>query len=167
METDRIRAYYECLEATLSEKTIVSCCNAEGSYIPPMIIFKGTRKPTIESLPPGSLIEVFKSGWIDKELFLACFRHFIQHLPHRIDNERIALVMDGHTSHESVALFDEANKNNVDILGLPSHTSNYLQPLDISIYGPFKRSWRERCRIYMDRNPGSVANKDSFYSILF
>lgn len=148
-----------------SNTTIVACCNAIGDFIPPMVIFKGSRKPNPDSLgqlPVGSLVEVSKSGWIDKDLFLAWFEHFISHLPRRLPNEKVVLIMDGHRSHESNTLFAEALVNDVELISLPSHTSNRLQPLDVSVFGPFKRSWRERCRLFMDKNPGMIISKSVF-----
>ena len=52
-----------------STTTVVAACSAAGHFIPPMVIFKGTRKPsaeTLESLPPDSLVEMSQSGWIDR-----------------------------------------------------------------------------------------------------
>ena len=148
-----------------STTTIVAACSASGYFIPPMIIFKGTRKPsaeTIESLPQGSVIEMSKSGWIDKDIFLRWFKHFLRFAPERGPNQKLVLIMDGLRSHESQELFQEALKNNVELISLPSHTSNCLQPLDLSVFGPFKRSWRERCRSFLDRNPGIVISKSNF-----
>lgn len=148
-----------------STTTIVAACSASGYFIPPMIIFKGTRKPsaeTTESLPQGTVVEMSKSGWIDKEIFLRWFKHFLRFAPARMPNEKLVLIMDGHRSHESQELFQEALKNKVELISLPSHTSNCLQPLDLSVFGPFKRSWRERCRSFLDRNPGIVISKSNF-----
>jgi hypothetical protein len=33
----------------------------------------------------------------------------------------------------------------LDLLTLPSHTSHRLQPLDVSVFGPFKKAFK-RCR---------------------
>mgnify|MGYP003623427212 CR=1 FL=1 len=44
--------------------TVVACCNAAGSYIPPLVIFKGQRhKPEFSlNLPPGSISCMSESG---------------------------------------------------------------------------------------------------------
>ena len=151
-----------------STTTVVAACNASGYFVPPMIIFKGTRKPSSDlfsSLPEGSVVEVSKSGWIDKEIFLRWFKHFLRFAPKRRPGQKLVLIMDGHRSHESQQLFQEALENHVELISLPSHTSNCLQPLDVSVFGPFKRSWRERCRLFLDRNPGIVISKANFGEI--
>jgi len=58
--------------------TAVCCTSPSGFFIPPMIIFKRTKKPQELALgaPVGSLIEVTKSGYINSELFLAWLKHF-------------------------------------------------------------------------------------------
>jgi len=55
-------------------RPLLHVANASGNFIPPMVIFKGSRKPSEDSLgqlPPGTLAEVSKSVWIDKDLLLA------------------------------------------------------------------------------------------------
>ncbi len=37
---------------------IIACCDAEGQYLPPSVIFKGIRekKEFLYGLPPGSMV---------------------------------------------------------------------------------------------------------------
>lgn len=54
--------------------TIIACCNAEGKYIPPYVIFKGKRKkPEFEDgLPPGSAcIMSPKPAYVSSAIFLS------------------------------------------------------------------------------------------------
>ena len=59
--------------------TVVCCCNAAGTYIPPMILFKRKRMVEIlaEGAPPCSLVVCNESGWMDKELFTRWLQHFV------------------------------------------------------------------------------------------
>jgi hypothetical protein len=41
------------------------------------------------------------------------------------------LICDGHISHSGVGLTENARKENVVILKLPSHRSHVLQPMDL------------------------------------
>ena len=47
------------------------------------------------------------------------------------------LVLDGHGSHITIDVIEFA-KLSVYLLCLPSHTSHILQPLDVSVFKPFK-----------------------------
>ena len=40
------------------------------------------------------------------------------------------LLWDGHASHVSYNMVTKARENGIIVLLLPSHTSNWLQPLD-------------------------------------
>ncbi|CAG4946549.1 unnamed protein product [Parnassius apollo] len=51
----------------------------------------------------------------------------------------ILLVLDNRSSHLSVPTLDLAKENGVVMLSFPPHCSHKLQPLDVSVYGPFKR----------------------------
>jgi hypothetical protein len=45
----------------------------------------------------------------------------------------------------TVDVLEEALKQKIHFVGLPSNTSHFLQPLDVAVFGPFKQILRERC----------------------
>jgi hypothetical protein len=51
---------------------------------------------------------------------------------------RALLIIDGHPTRLQLDLWKDLNTFNVDVLIIPSHTSNYLQPLDLCANGYFK-----------------------------
>lgn len=146
--------------------TIVLCCSAEGHFIPPMVIFKGSRNAERKNLagqfPAGTLITYSKNGWIDKELFLVYFHHFLSNLPPRTSDEKVVLLMDSHASHTSLPLLQEARVKQVELVALPSHTSHHLQPLDVAVFAAFKKSWSERCRQFLSNNRGKIISRAEF-----
>ncbi|GFN81320.1 Jerky protein [Plakobranchus ocellatus] len=62
-------------------------------------------------------------------------------LYHSIQLADLLLIFDGHSSHMNIATVQEAPKNNVMILKLPSNSTHIFQPLDIAVYGPAKIEW--------------------------
>lgn len=58
---------------------VVCCSSASGMYVPPMIIFKRMRmsKELKVGAPPGSIVDVSESDYINAELFVKWLRHFI------------------------------------------------------------------------------------------
>lgn len=119
--------------------SLIACCNAEGTFLPPVLILKGKyKKPEFsEGLPPGS--DVFmnpKSSYINADLFYNWMKdHFIPRKP----DGKVLLILDGHSSHSnSFKMLQLAKENDVILLCLPSHTTQALQPLDRSFFKPFK-----------------------------
>lgn len=133
--------------------TVIACCNAQGNFIPPVLIYKGAySKPQFaEGLPPGS--QVFmnkKSSYINSDLFLKWFNEvFLRHKNPR----RTLLVLDGHSSHSNnIHLLEVAKENDVILLCLPSHTTHALQPLDRCFFGPLKVYFAQEAKSWMVRN---------------
>jgi hypothetical protein len=52
------------------------------------------------------------------------------------------LIVDGHNSHVTLEVVHKAMQVGLDLLTLPSHTNHRLQPLDVSVFEPFKRAFK-------------------------
>ena len=77
-----------------------------------------------------------KSGWMQTEIFVQWFRHFLKHT-HLTAGDPVLLILDGHSTHtKSIALIELARTNHVSIICLPAHTTHRLQPLDVSLMKP-------------------------------
>jgi hypothetical protein len=48
------------------------------------------------------------------------------------------LILDNYESHLSVTAINVAKENGIVMLTLPPHTSHTLQPLDRTVFGPYK-----------------------------
>lgn len=131
-------------------------------YIPPMIIFKGQRlnKGLVTNAPSGTLFATSKSSFIDRELFEHWFKHhFMKYLP---SLRPVLLIMDGHTSHISLEILKLAKENEIEVLCLPPHTTNELQPLDKCLFKPLKTEYNKACMQFMKENPGQVITRYDF-----
>jgi imidazoleglycerol phosphate dehydratase HisB len=83
--------------------------------------------------------------WITAFLFSQWISHFIKSLESRggvSPTNRHLLIVDGHNSHVTLEVVHKAMGVGLDLLTLPSHTSHRLQPLDVSVFGPFKRAFK-------------------------
>jgi hypothetical protein len=56
---------------------------------------------------------------------------------------RALLILDGHPTRDQFQLWKELNEDNIDVLVIPAHTSNILQPLDRVVNGNFKISLQQ------------------------
>ena len=121
--------------------TIIAAVNAAGAAIPPHVIVKGKTRKSLNSFntlaaPTGTTWSWSDSGWTKQGIALLWFTESF--LPNIGPERPQLLILDGHESHNFVELIDVAVQNNIHIIELPAHTSNWLQPRDRTVFGPFK-----------------------------
>ena len=130
-----------------SEKvTLLGCGNAAGNSIPPYFVYSGKKMESrwMDSSTPGAVGTVSDSGLSNSQIFLDYLKHhFKLHVPEQ--NDKILLLLDGHKSHVSLPVIEWAQVNNIIIHVLPAHTSHFLQPMDVGIYGPLQTIYDSLC----------------------
>ena len=95
-----------------------------------------------------------------KELFLNWICHFIASILGGVSLEnRQLLILDDHGSQIGVQTIEEVNKLGIDLLMLPTHTNRKLQPLNVSVFGPFKSYFRSKQASWMKKNLGLEVKK--------
>ncbi|GLV46630.1 hypothetical protein CBL_20905, partial [Carabus blaptoides fortunei] len=141
--------------------TLVSaeiCCNAAGQFIPPLLVFPRVRtNPLFEiGLPPESKVVCHPSGWMQKDIFVTWFVHFIS-FAKPTATDPVLLLFDGHSTHtKNLELIELARENNVHIIVIPPHTSHRLQPLDVSFMFPLSSYYGQEIKFWLRNNPGKV-----------
>eukprot|EP00794_Sanderia_malayensis_P008380 gene8380-9279_t len=137
--------------------TVVTCYNAAGNYVPPMMIFKrkNKREDLNDHAPPGTLNEVSENGWIDSSTFMSYMKHLVKHVKPNKDNI-VLLILDGHKTHaKNIELLEYAKENGVIMLSLPPHTFHKLQLLDRTFFKPLKAAFNNACTSWMRSHPAS------------
>ena len=89
-----------------------------------------------------------QNGWMTAFLFSTWISRFLSIIGERYgisEENRHLLLLDGHGSHVTLKVVQKAKSAGLDIITLPSHTSHRLQPLDVSIFKPFKVAF-QACR---------------------
>jgi len=137
--------------------TGVYCHSATGHFIPPLLIFK--RKRMTDSLkegaPNGTVFACTDSGWIDLDVFVQWFQHFIQCVKPSPQNKHL-LILDGHCSHsKNLEAIKLARENGVVILSFPAHTTHRLQPLDVTVFKSFKTWYNIEIENYLRSSQGT------------
>jgi DDE superfamily endonuclease len=94
-------------------------------------------------------IGLSKNGWTSD---FHCHQWFKDTFIPQVEkwNKSGKLIYDGHRSHEKYKLLHLAKEHNVILFSLPPHTTHKLQPLDVSVFGPFACAWIDRCNNYME-----------------
>lgn len=121
--------------------TILCAVSAAGSYVPPMIIYPRKRmSPQLEKDGPiGCIYSCSDNGWSNDLLFFKWLNHF-QSQVKGTAADPILLILDNHASHISLPIYDFCRDNHIVLLTIPPHTSNHLQPLDLTFFGPLKKA---------------------------
>lgn len=125
--------------------TILSHVNAIGSSIPGFYLFKGKTqlKSYIYNCKLGACMETHPHAWMTKDLFLNRIFHFAASVLDGVSLEnKHLLILDGHGSHMALQTIEEANNFGIDLLRLLAYTTHKLQPLDFSVFGPFKNYFK-------------------------
>lgn len=143
------------------------CVNANGSKMPPMFVVKGKIKKSLQSYnvsaaPPNRNSSwAFQQGaWMDDESGEAWFRDvFLKNCgPERPQ----LLILDGHSSHETLTLVEMAVEQNIHLICLPPHTTHALQALDRAVFGPFNKAYNRICSEFLSSSPVNQVTKWSF-----
>ncbi|XP_067649060.1 uncharacterized protein [Haliotis asinina] len=142
--------------------TVLACINAAGGNIPPMAIVKGKTPKCLQAYNtpagvPGTAYTYQSRAWMEDTLGEGWFEaHFLKHCgPERPQ----LIVLDSHSSHETLGLLEKAKANDVTILAFPPHTTQWLCPLDKSVFGPLSREWNRVCSEFMVQSPNNLVTK--------
>lgn len=135
--------------------TVCSGINAVGNDIPPFFVFPRVhfKDMMIKGAPPGSNGTAQPSGWMNSECFCEYLKHFAK-FSHCSKEQPVLIILDNHESHISIEGLSFAKENGIVLLTLPPHCSHKLQPLDRSVFGPFKKFYYQGCDSWMLRYPG-------------
>ena len=139
--------------------TLCACINAIAHALPPVYIFPRVhfKEHMLKGAPYDSLGLSAPSGWMNNDLFSQTLLHFIVHVHVSKSNPGL-LILDDHRSHLDLEIITLAKKHGLEILTFPPHCSHRLQPLDVTIFGPFKVFYNRFADAWMTTNPGRPIN---------
>ena len=69
--------------------------------------------------------------------FLKVLQFFVN-FTRRSNDRKVLLILDNHQSHISIEATTFAKENGIVHLTIPPYTFNKLEPLDLTVFGPFK-----------------------------
>lgn len=122
--------------------TVVECICANGTSIPPLIIFKGENVSDswipVQELPH---ISCNSKGWTSNEHGLKWLKKCFELATRdKADSEFRLLICDGHDSHIWAEFIRHCIANRIILMLLPPHCSHLMQPLDVSVFFPLKQA---------------------------
>lgn len=146
--------------------SVVETVAADGHLFPPLIIYKS--KNLYDSWcvngPEGAAYLSSPHGWQDKKTFLCYFQKFVEwtkDMP-----KPILVIYDGHKSHTQYRVAKLAIENNIQILTLPAHSSDKIQPLDVGVFAPVKKMWLTIKREHGRKTSFKTIRKEDFPNLM-
>ena len=132
------RHSYQQQVLTNSHITAQMCVSADGRVLPTFIIFEKSlpHKNFRDGVPGNWLFDSSDNGYMEGELFKSWLEEIF--IPFCGSRRPVLLILDNHDSHISIEIIEKANDNQIELYGLPPHTTHIVQPLDVAIYGPLK-----------------------------
>ena len=129
--------------------TLMLTICANGTKLPPLIVFKGTKdakkeeklKRYIKSKNKRVLAFCQENSWADKEIFYKWLENiFFNNKYVNTMNPKI-LIIDRATTHYDETLSETFKKYNGAYVLIPPGLTRFIQPLDVSINGPLKKKF--------------------------
>ena len=80
-------------------------------------------------------------------IFFQVFAPFVA--PQQVGGKKVLLLVDGHTSHETMESIEFCVEAKIEMFELPPHMTHCLQPLDVGYYGPLKVNWNDAQKDYL------------------
>ena len=77
----------------------------------------------------------------------------------------IALLFDGHSSHNTPSVINKAAEEGIIIFCLPLHSTHLAQPINKGCFSILKRYWLEKCHNYLSSIPGNVITMFTFCQV--
>jgi hypothetical protein len=150
--------------------TVLACINAAGEKLPPLIIHTG--KNILENWTSGETIAgatyaATDNGWITREVYSEWFVSVyvpavIACRGTRPDRSPavVILLFDGHAAHISPEVVLAAEVHNIKLVQMPAHTSENLQPLDVSCFYGWHKYLGEEVQSLQRRDPHLNISRD-------
>ena len=120
--------------------TIIEAISAGGSAILASLILSGKMHLSTwyRHLNDDTMVGVSDTGYTNDEYAMHWIKHFDKHSSSLKTGAWRLLLMDNHGSHCTKEFIQYCDENMIQCFALPSHTTHFLQPLDVVVFQPYK-----------------------------
>ena len=149
--------------------TILACGSAIGEKLPPYIVYKGKNLMIAHTQggPRDTRYSMSDSGWMEGANFVEWFRNvFLPAVEDIRHTGPVVLFLDGHQSHTTLGLVEEARDKGIVRYTFPPHTTHLLQPLDVGVFGPLKHVWSQILKEFKLETLAAKVDKRAFPSLV-
>ena len=137
--------------------TALHCIASDGKFLKPLMVLprKTVDVEVFDELSPDDvMLEESPTGFINTEIFCHWFDQvFIPYVQKKREYTEYdgpaVLIMDGFIAHHK-CVEEQSRKNIIDelkiqVLFLPPHSSDQIQPLDLVTFN-FQKLWKKKCK---------------------
>ena len=118
--------------------TVVLGCMADGSKLPPVVIFKLKNVPR-ETFPDGIFVRTNGKGWVNEnEMIWQAENIWPKRTVDASSNPRSLLVFDSFRGHLVDSVKQKFSEKATDLAVIPGRLTSKLQPLDVAMNKSFK-----------------------------
>lgn len=145
------------MSSTKSSTSIMFSCTAAGEFLPPFVVYKAENiyDLWVQGGPPGTRYGCSKSGWFDTLAFEEWFFSIVLPFVRKTKNgQKFLIIGDNLSSHFSTRVLESCRDNDIEFRCLPPNSTHLCQPLDVALYGPLKRHWRQVLIEFKSKNVG-------------
>jgi hypothetical protein len=155
--------------------TILACICADGSALPPALIYQSDGSNVQSSwvedinLEQAAFVTASKTGWTNNDIGLQwLIQVFDRYTKPKARIHWRLLYVDGHASHVSIEFLDYCVKNRILVARFPPHATHTLQPLDVVVFRSLSAAYNRALDDFKNKSHGliSIAKRD-FFSIFW
>ena len=123
-------------------------------YFDKNIIFTYFKKA-----PPGTIALYHPSGWVQTDIYLKWFEHFLSFvMPSK--KKPVLLLLDGHATYrKNMEFIMKAREDYVTVICFPTHCSHCLQAVDVSFMAPHSSNYSNEVRKWLRTHYPRVMTK--------
>ncbi|XP_045542764.1 uncharacterized protein LOC123723613 [Papilio machaon] len=141
----------------------ILCLNADGHYLPSMIIFPQKQQPDLtykESawkicIPNSSLTNEFLQ-WLRRFIFLSGAKK----------EQQVLLLFDGQLMYtKSIEIVNITRNNGINMICFPPCTQNRLQPIDDVFINDLSKAYEKVVEIWLQSNPGNKLTAENVVNL--
>ena len=154
--------------------TVLLSILADGTKLPPLIIFRGETNKTKEKKLQNNkyvingkcYVKCQRNAWADNNIFNYWLNNIWFNngiLNHNIKNT--LLILDRATTHFSSDLNERFKKYESHFVLIPPGLTRYLQPLDVAVNKPFKDAMKNSdCKFRLKTNNNKLPDEEEIIS---
>ena len=139
----QIRQQFQAKPGRQEWVSVVECICADGSVVPPLVIFRAEKLSTQwipVSIHGSWRFNCNSKGWTRNDHGLDWLtRCFDSETRDKADVEYRLLICDRHDSHITAEFITHCIDNKILLMILPPHSSHLTQPLDVGVFGALKK----------------------------
>lgn len=149
------------MDSSKSSTSVMMSVSASGVLLPPYVVYKAIHLyPTwIEGGPEGAVYYRTRSGWFDGPTFENWFDQIVIPYFKNLKGKKV-LIGDNLASHMSIHVLECCAKYDIEFVLLPPNATHILQPLDVAVFAPFKKSWRAILTEWKVTNRGCILKSE-------